>query len=82
MRTSMGMNRVLNSRLKMMVIVWLGIYPTVLGALLALRPFTSNMHIAVEVLLLTIVVVPVAFLVVIPALQRALAPWIRSGEGR
>jgi antibiotic biosynthesis monooxygenase (ABM) superfamily enzyme len=78
----MGISRALNGRMKMMIIVWLGIYPTVLVAMLALRPYTANLPLALQVLILTVVVVPVAFLIAIPALQRLLSGWLASGSNR
>ncbi|WP_051425600.1 hypothetical protein [Jiangella gansuensis] len=52
------------------LIIWLSIYPLVTLGQLLLRPLISDLPIALSTLVLTLIVVPVAVYLVVPALTR------------
>ncbi|TDE13037.1 hypothetical protein [Jiangella asiatica] len=52
------------------LIIWLSIYPLVTAGQLLLRPVTRDLPIALSTLMLTLLVVPVAVYLVIPALTQ------------
>ena len=66
-------------RYKVAVVVWLAIYPTVVLTLLLVRPFTQDLPVPLQALVLTLIVVPLAVWFLIPWLNRLLAGWL-SGE--
>ncbi|TDD65529.1 hypothetical protein E1262_24780 [Jiangella aurantiaca] len=53
------------------LIIWLAIYPLVTLGQLLLRPLIGDLPIPVSTLVLTLLVVPVAVYLVVPALTRA-----------
>jgi uncharacterized protein len=63
-------------RYKVAVVVWLAIYPAVVAVQLVLRPFTRDLPLPLHTLLLTLIVVPIAVWLLIPALNRWLATWL------
>jgi antibiotic biosynthesis monooxygenase (ABM) superfamily enzyme len=68
-------------RYKVAVVVWLAIYPSVLVTLVLVRPYTHELALPLQVLVLTAIVVPVAVWILIPRLNRLLAGWLRPGDG-
>ena len=68
-------------RYKVAIVVWLAIYPTVVVTLLLIRPLTADLPIALQALVLTLIVVPLAVWFLIPGLNRLLAGWL-SGRRR
>lgn len=52
------------------VLTWLAIFPLVTVAMLLLKPLTAGLPFVLQIALMTAVVVPVAVLVVMPALFR------------
>lgn len=61
------------------LIIWLSIYPLATLGQLLLRPLTGDLPVPVSTLVLTLLVVPVAVYLVVPALTRANA---RLSAGR
>jgi antibiotic biosynthesis monooxygenase (ABM) superfamily enzyme len=72
-------------RWKMAVVVWLAIYPLLTLILWLVGPSIRDWPVALRTLALTAVLVPVMVYVLIPTIQRILAPWLRrppNGSGR
>jgi antibiotic biosynthesis monooxygenase (ABM) superfamily enzyme len=64
-------------RWKTAVVVWLAIYPCITLVLWVAGPKIQGWPLAVRTLALTAVVVPLMVFLLIPAIQRLLAPWLR-----
>jgi antibiotic biosynthesis monooxygenase (ABM) superfamily enzyme len=60
----------------MAIVVWLAIYPTLTVILWVAGPTIRNWPLAVRTLALTAVIVPIMVFVLLPSLQRLLAPWL------
>lgn len=67
----------MHPKLRSLIVVWLAIYPSVLGAMTLLRPVTGEMPLPVQVLIMTAIVVPFVFLVLVPLINRSLARWVQ-----
>ena len=68
-------------RWKTAVVVWLAIYPSITLILWLIGPHVQDWPLAVRTLAITAGVVPLMVFVLVPALQRVMAPWLR-GRGR
>ena len=66
-------------RWKMMIVVWLAIYPVLTLVLWLVGPTIRDWPVALRTLALTVLIVPLMVYVLIPGIQRLLAPWLRSG---
>jgi antibiotic biosynthesis monooxygenase (ABM) superfamily enzyme len=64
-------------RWKMAVVVWLAIYPPLTLALWLAGPTIRDWPVPLRTLALTAVLVPLMVFVLMPAVQRLLAPWLR-----
>jgi antibiotic biosynthesis monooxygenase (ABM) superfamily enzyme len=64
------------------VVVWLAIYPSLTLLLWLAGPAIVDWPLALRTLVLTALLVPWMVFVVIPALQRFLAPWLRHSRNR
>jgi uncharacterized protein len=64
-------------RWKMAVVVWLAIYPTLTFLLWLAGPTIASWALALRTLTLTAVLVPLMVFLLLPAIQRLLAPWLR-----
>jgi antibiotic biosynthesis monooxygenase (ABM) superfamily enzyme len=64
-------------RWKFAVVVWLAIYPALTLLLWAVGPEIRGWPLALRTLVLTVVLVPMMVFVLLPALQRVLAGWLR-----
>jgi antibiotic biosynthesis monooxygenase (ABM) superfamily enzyme len=71
------MRRLVLERWKMAVLIWLAIYPALTLLLWLVGPTIRSWPLAARTLTLTVVLVPLMVFVLIPALQRLLAPWLR-----
>jgi antibiotic biosynthesis monooxygenase (ABM) superfamily enzyme len=69
-------------RWKTAVVVWLAIYPSITFVLWLAGPKIQGWPLAVRTLAITAVVVPLMVFVLLPGLQRLLAPWLRRQAGR
>jgi antibiotic biosynthesis monooxygenase (ABM) superfamily enzyme len=69
-------------RWKTAVVVWLAIYPSITFVLWLVGPTIQGWPLAVRTLGLTVVVVPLMTFVLIPGIQRLLAPWLRRSARR
>ena len=69
-------------RYKVAVVVWLAIYPTVVLTLLLVRPYTRDLPVPLQALVLTLIVVPLAVWFLIPWLNRVMAGWLTGDRGR
>jgi uncharacterized protein len=67
-------------RWKTAVVVWLAIYPSITFILWLAGPKIQGWPLAVRTLAITAGVVPMMVYVLIPGLQRLLAPWLRSQQ--
>ena len=63
-------------RHRMAVIVWLAIYPTITLLLALGGPAIAEWPLPLRTLALTMVAVPLMVFVLLPRLQRLLAPWL------
>jgi antibiotic biosynthesis monooxygenase (ABM) superfamily enzyme len=62
---------------KMAILIWIAIYPTVtLTAMLFGNYFQKIQPLPLQTLVSTLIVVPIAVFVVVPALQKAMNKWI------
>lgn len=68
-------------RWKTSVLVWLGIYPALTLVLWLVGPTIRDWPLPVRTLLMTAVLVPLMVYVLLPGLNRLLAPWTRPGVG-
>lgn len=66
------------SRCKSVVVLWLAVYPAVVIGMTLLRPLVGDLPIAIQALLLTFFVIPLAVLVLIPFIQRRLSSWLQQ----
>jgi uncharacterized protein len=64
-------------RWKTAVVVWLAIYPVLTIVLWLAGPTIRDWPVAPRTLALTVVIVPLMVYVLIPGIQRLLAPWVR-----
>jgi len=65
------------NRHKMVLLTWLGIWPTITGVLAALLPILlPRFPLPVVTLIVTALVVPLVGYVVMPTLLRWLGPWV------
>jgi antibiotic biosynthesis monooxygenase (ABM) superfamily enzyme len=64
-------------RWKTAVVIWLAIYPSITLLLWLAGPRIGGWALPVRTLVVTAVLVPWMVFVVLPALQRLLAPWLR-----
>ena len=64
-------------RWKFAVVVWLAIYPSLTLLRWAIGPEIIDWPLALRTLVLTVVLVPMMVFVLLPALQRVLAGWLR-----
>jgi antibiotic biosynthesis monooxygenase (ABM) superfamily enzyme len=64
-------------RWKMVVVVWLAIYPSITFLLWLAGPKMASWPLPLRTLAITAVVVPLMVFVLLPAIQRLLAPWSR-----
>jgi uncharacterized protein len=72
-------------RWKLAVVVWLAIYPTLTVVLWLAGPAIRDWPVALRTLGLTAAIVPLMVYVLIPSIQRLLAPWLsrpRKSSGR
>jgi antibiotic biosynthesis monooxygenase (ABM) superfamily enzyme len=69
-------------RWKTAVVVWLAIYPSLTLILWLLGPTIQGLPLAVRTLVLTVPLVPFMTFVLIPVVQRLLAPWLRRPADR
>jgi antibiotic biosynthesis monooxygenase (ABM) superfamily enzyme len=65
-------------RWKTAVVVWLAIYPCVTLVLWLLGPKIQSWPLVLRTLTITVLVVPLMVFVLIPAIQRLMAPWLRG----
>jgi antibiotic biosynthesis monooxygenase (ABM) superfamily enzyme len=68
-------------RWKSSVLVWLGIYPALTLVLWLVGPMIKTWPLPVRTFVLTAVLVPLMVYVLLPGLNRLLAPWIRPRVG-
>jgi antibiotic biosynthesis monooxygenase (ABM) superfamily enzyme len=71
------MRRLVLERWKLAVLIWLAIYPSLTLLLWLVGPKIGSWPLPMRTLALTAVLVPLMVFVLIPALQRLLAPWLR-----
>jgi antibiotic biosynthesis monooxygenase (ABM) superfamily enzyme len=73
-------------RWKMVVVVWLAIYPCLTFLLWLAGPRIASWALPLRTLALTALLVPLMVFLLLPAVQRLLAPWLRprrpSSAGR
>jgi uncharacterized protein len=65
-------------RWKTAVVVWLAIYPALTLVLWLAGPTIRDWPVALRTLALTICLVPLMVYVLLPVLQRLLAPWLQA----
>jgi antibiotic biosynthesis monooxygenase (ABM) superfamily enzyme len=65
------------SRWKMAVVVWLAIYPCLTFLLWLAGPRIASWALPLRTLALTALLVPLMVFLLLPAVQRLLAPWLR-----
>jgi uncharacterized protein len=63
-------------RYKLAVVVWIAIFPTVAVTLGLLRPFVGHLPIVVQAFVLTVIVVPIAVMLLVPLVSRLLTGWL------
>ena len=64
-------------RWKTAVVVWLAIYPSITLVLWLAGPRIQGWPLPVRTLAITVVVVPLMVFLLLPGVQRLLAPWLR-----
>jgi uncharacterized protein len=64
-------------RWKTAVVIWLAIYPSITFLLWLAGPTIASWALPLRTLALTAVLVPLMVFLVLPAVQRLLAPWLR-----
>jgi antibiotic biosynthesis monooxygenase (ABM) superfamily enzyme len=64
----------------MAVVVWLAIYPTITLVLWLAGPQIASWPLPLRTFLITGVVVPLMVFVLLPVIQRLLAPWLKSRD--
>ena len=66
-------------RYKLAVVSWLALYPTLNVLFLSLEPLgVSALPLLARTLIVSVILVPTMVYLLIPAVQRILAPWLRS----
>jgi antibiotic biosynthesis monooxygenase (ABM) superfamily enzyme len=66
-------------RYKLAVIIWLAIYPSLTLTLTLLSPLIADWPVFLRTLVATVILVPAMVYVLIPAMQRLFAGWLRPG---
>jgi|Tabmets5t2r1_1033131.scaffolds.fasta_scaffold03267_5 antibiotic biosynthesis monooxygenase (ABM) superfamily enzyme len=66
----------------MAVVVWLAIYPSLTFLLWLVGPRIASWALPLRTLALTAVLVPLMVYMLLPAVQRLLAPWLRPAASR
>jgi antibiotic biosynthesis monooxygenase (ABM) superfamily enzyme len=69
--------RAMPPRWKTAVLIWLAIYPSITFLLWLAGPQIASWPLPLRTLALTAVLVPLMVFLLIPAIQRLLAPWLR-----
>jgi antibiotic biosynthesis monooxygenase (ABM) superfamily enzyme len=69
-------------RWKTAVVVWLAIYPSITFIIWLVGPTMQDWPLALRTLAITVFVVPLMVFVLLPGLQRLMAPWLRRPAGR
>ena len=64
-------------RWKLATLTWLGIFPAITGMLAIAEPLLVGLPLVLRTFLLTAVLAPAMTFVIMPALTRTLAPWLR-----
>lgn len=64
------------------ILTWLAIFPLVALGMIAIGPFSDDWHPVLRALVLTLVVVPLAVYLVVPALMRGYAAVARRRAAR
>jgi len=64
------------SRYKLAVVVWLAIFPSVAIMLTLLKQFVGGLPTVVQAFILTVIVVPIAVIVIVPRLTRLMSGWL------
>jgi antibiotic biosynthesis monooxygenase (ABM) superfamily enzyme len=67
-------------RWKTAVVIWLAIYPSITFLLWLAGPTIASWALPLRTLALTAVLVPLMVFLVLPAVQRLLAPWLRPSR--
>lgn len=67
------------SKIKMAVIVWLGIYPMITLLLAILGPYLMELPLPLRTLALTLILVPYMVFLAIPTLTKLLRGWLHKG---
>ena len=67
-------------RWKMAVAVWLAIYPTLTFLLWLAGPRIASWALPLRTLAVTAVLVPLMVFLLLPSIQRLLAPWLQPGR--
>jgi antibiotic biosynthesis monooxygenase (ABM) superfamily enzyme len=62
------------------VVVWLAIYPTITFVLWLAGPQIASWPLPLRTFLITGVVVPLMVFVLLPVIQRLLAPWLKPRD--
>jgi antibiotic biosynthesis monooxygenase (ABM) superfamily enzyme len=65
-------------RWKMVVVVWLAIYPALTFLLWLVGPRIASWALPLRTLTLTAALVPLMVFLLLPAVQHLLAPWLRG----
>jgi uncharacterized protein len=65
-------------RWKMVIVVWLSIYPTLTFLLWLVGPRIADWALPLRTLALTAALVPLMVFLLLPAVQHLLAPWLRG----
>jgi antibiotic biosynthesis monooxygenase (ABM) superfamily enzyme len=63
---------------KMLLVIWLGIYPMITLLLSVLGPWLMEIPVPLRTLVLTLLLVPYMVYLAIPTLTRWLGPWLRK----
>ena len=69
-------------RWKTALVIWLAIYPSITVILWLAGPQMASWPLAFRTLAITAVLVPLMVFLLLPALQRLLAPWLRPRHPR
>jgi antibiotic biosynthesis monooxygenase (ABM) superfamily enzyme len=69
-------------RWKTALVIWLAIYPSITVILWLAGPQIASWPLALRTLAITAVLVPLMVFLLLPALQRLLAPWLRPRHPR
>lgn len=63
-------------RWKMAILTWIALYPLLLGVVVALSPVVSDWPISLQLLVTTVILVPLMSYVLVPAMTRVARPWL------